>query len=99
MPIGDVIDVQQKLLDPQYSDQKPDEDFLRSFAEVVDNRWPSLAPLLSLSLSDIEKIKRDKGRLPQAKQAHHILRKWSSREDATYGQLLEKLKTMSLLRC
>ena len=99
MPIGDVINVQQKLLDPQYSDQKPDENFLRSFADVVDSRWPSLASLLSLSLSDIEIIKRDKGRLPQAKPAHHMLRKSSLREEATYGQLLEKLKTMSLLRC
>ena len=97
--IGVVITLQEKLLEPQYSSQKPDDVFLQSFAEVVGNRWPSLASLLSLSPSDIEQIKREKERVSQAKQALYMLRKWSSRENASYGHLLESLKTIPLFRC
>lgn len=97
--IGYIIALQEKLLEYQYSSQKPDDGFLQSFAEIVGNRWPSLASLLSLSPGDIEQIKRDKERVPQAKQALHMLRKWNSRESASYGQLLESLKTVPLFRC
>ena len=97
--IGYIIALQEKLLGPQYSSQKPDDGFLQSFAEIVGNRWPSLASLLSLSPRDIEQIKREKEQVSQAKQALHMLRKWYSRENATYGQLLESLKTVPLFRC
>ena len=97
--IGVIITLQEKLLDPQYSSQKPDNVFLQSFAEVVGNRWPSLASLLFLSPSDIGQIKMEKERVSQAKQALHMLRKWNSRENASYGQLLESLKTVPLFRC
>ena len=98
--LGDVIVLQEKLLEPQYSNQKPDDGFLQSFAEIVGNRWPSLGSLLSLSPSDIEQIKKEKERVrAQTKQALHMLRKWNSRENASYGQLLESLKTVPLFRC
>ena len=97
--IGVIITLQEKLLESQYSSQKPDDVFLQSFAEVVGNRWPSLASLLSLSPSDIGQIKMEKERVSQAKQALHMLRKWNSRENASYGQLLESLKTVPLFRC
>ena len=97
--LGGVIALQEKLLEPQYSNQKPDDGFLQAFAEIVDNRWPSLASLLSLSPSDIEQIKREKERVSQAKQALHMLRRWNLRENASYGQLLESLKTVPLFRC
>ena len=97
--ISDIIALQEKLLEPQYSSQKPGNDFLQSFAVVIGNRWPSLASLLSLSPSDIEQIKREKERVFQAKQALHMLREWNSRENASYGQLLESLKTVPLFRC
>ena len=97
--LGGVIGLQEKLLEPQYSSQKPDDGFLQAFAEIVGNRWPSLASLLSLSPSDIEQIKREKERVSQAKQALHMLRRWNSRENASYGQLLESLKTVPLFRC
>ena len=97
--LGDVIALQEKLIEPQYSNQKPDDDFLQSFAGIVGNRWPSLASLLPLTPIDIEQIKREKERLSQARQALRMLRKWNSRGNASYGQLLESLKTVPLFRC
>ena len=97
--IADIIDLQEKLLEPHYSVQKPDDDFLQLFAEVVGNRWPSLASLLSLTARDIEEIKKEKKRSSQAIQALQMLKKWRLREEASYGQLCERLKTVPLFRC
>lgn len=72
--VGGLIGLQEKLLDSQYSKQKPNDDFLQSFAGVVGDRWPSLASLLFLTAEDVEKIKRDKEKSSQANQALHMLR-------------------------
>ena len=84
---GDITRLQEKLLEPQYHDLKPDVEFLESFAGVVGSRWPSLAASLSLSGDAIE-VKE--GGYPQD-CAFSMLMKWSSREDATYGQLHQAL--------
>lgn len=99
MHAGDILDIQEKLLELQYSDQKPNDDFLQSFAGVVGNRWPTLASLLSLTLRDIQEIKTEREMSSRADHPLHMLRRWASNEEATYGQLCERLKTVSLFQC
>jgi hypothetical protein len=52
-----------------YIFNQKDDGFLQSFVEIVGNRWPSLASLLSLSPGDIEQIKRDTDRVSGSSQA------------------------------
>ena len=73
------------------------DDFLKEFAAVVGSKRPSLAFLLSFSITDVEQIKRDVLGDP-TEQALHMLRAWRRRGDATYGRLRDKLKTISLFR-
>ena len=92
---GVAVQLQEKLLAPQYQDLKPDVEFLESFAGVVGSRWPSLAA--SLSLTDLmEKVKKDGGS-PQDR-AFQMLKKWCLRKDATYGLLCQTLKTIPLFQ-
>ena len=73
---------------------KPDGAFLKLFAGVLGYKWPSLAVSLSLSEQEIEEVKEGE----EEDQALDMLRKWVSREDATYGQLYQKLKTILLFQ-
>ena len=91
--LGETIEVQQKLLEG--GDQMPDNAFLRSFARVIGDRWHCLASLLSITAGEIEEIMREE----KDKQALCMLRKWSSREDASYKQLHLKLQTVYIFRC
>ena len=86
------IKLQEKLLAPQYRDLKPDEDFLSSFAGVVGCKWPSLAASLSLS----EEVRKEES--SQRDQALQMLKLWAARDGATYGQLCQTLKTISLFQ-
>ena len=96
---GHLICLQKKLIETHYSNVKPDNDFLCSFATVVGKNWPSLASLLSLSASDIEEIKRESGRTTtHTEQALQMLKMWSSRMEATYGYLYSKLETIPLIK-
>ena len=95
--LGVAMQLQEKLLAPQYRDLKPDEEFLESFAGVVGSKWPSLAASLSLSGEEIEEVKKDEG-LSQQKLPLRMLRLWVSREDATYAHLCQTLKTISLFQ-
>ena len=95
--LGVAIALQEKLLEPKYSNEKPDELFLKSFAQVVGNRWQSLASLLSFTAIEADMIKREKEKFSQANQALYMLRKWILREDATFSYLVSCLKTASLL--
>ena len=90
---GEVIGVQEKLIEG--GDQNPDNGFLQSFASVVGYGWPSLASLLSITAREIEEIKREE----KEKQALCTLTKWSSKEEATFEQLHEKLQTVYLFQC
>ena len=93
------IYLQERLLEPQYSSQKPDSTFVHSFAKVVDNRWPSLASLLSFTAREIEEIKQEEKQYCFTRQALSMLKKWASKEEATYGKLYETLKTVPLFTC
>ena len=85
--LGEHVDLQKKLLEPAYSGVKPDEEFLQSFSSVVEGKWPYLASLLSLNSTVIQEIRTEGEGQSQRDQALLMLRKWSSREGATYGQL------------
>ena len=73
---------------------KPDEEFLHSLSGLVGSRWRSLA--VSLSLSE-EGLKGKVG-LSQQELALRMLKTWASTKEATYGQLCQKLKTISLFQ-
>ena len=70
--------------------------FLESLAGVVGPKWPSLAASLSLSGDEMEEVRREEG--SHQDRALQMLKKWCSREDATYGQLCQALKTISLFQ-
>ena len=90
---GDHIQLQKKLLDPKLQTITPDVEFLELFSGVVGSKWSSLACLLSLTSEEIEEVKTE-----EEDQALLMLKKWSSKEGATYGQLCNKLKTISLFQ-
>ena len=95
MIAGAHVQLQEKLLGQETRDLKPDEEFLHLLSGVVGSRWPSLAVSLSLSEGEIEGLKGKVG-VSQQELALQMLRIWASREEATYGQLCHKLKTISL---
>ena len=92
---GAQIQLQEKLLSPEMSTLKPDLPFLELFAGVVDSKWPSLASILSLT-SEIEEVKGEGEGLSQHDHALLMLKKWAARDDASYGQLCQRLKTIAL---
>ena len=96
IPTGVAMELQEKLLEPQNHGLKPDVEFLGAFAGVVGSKWPSLATTLSLSESEIKEVKGEG--LSQQDNALQMLKKWASREDASYGQLCQRLKTISLFQ-
>ena len=71
-------------------------EFLELFARVVGSRWPSLAASLSLSDEEIGEVRKEGGSPQDC--AFLMLEKWSSREDATYAQLCQMLKMISLFQ-
>lgn len=83
--------------DGENRDLKPDDRFLKLFAGVVDNRWLSLTSILSLT-SMIEEVKNKEDKLSHQDCALLILNKWASQDDATYGQLCQRLKTIALFQ-
>ena len=90
------VPLQEKLLDPENAATAVDDEFLREFAEVVGDRWASLASLLSFSTADVEQMKREVVGTP-AEQALHMLRAWRRRSrEGTYGVLCGRLKSISL---
>ena len=82
------------MLDAENKDKKPDEKFLRSLSGVVGSRWPSVAVTLSLSSDELN----EKAGLHQKELAFQMLKTWSLKEDATYGQLCCKLRAISIFQ-
>ena len=90
--------IQDTLLDEHNSALHPSPDFLQSFAAIIGPQWQCLASPLSLTSEDIVSIKREtrgSGAEP-TRQALAMLQKWAASETATYGQLREKLCTLSV---
>ena len=90
---GSHVLLQEKLLNPENRGLKPKEDFLKPFADALGAKW---ACLLSLTSDEVEEVKEKEKGFSQQDHTFRMLQKWAAREDATYGQLLEKLKTISL---
>ena len=89
------VPLQEKLLDPENATTAVDDEFLREFAVVVGDRWPSLASLLSFPTADVEQMKREVVGTPE-QQALHMLRAWRRSRKGTYGGLCAQLKSISL---
>ena len=92
---GPHVQLQETLLSPEQRDLKPDKRFLELLADEVGSKWPSLASALSLTGSEVEEVKKKHSHLGRALQ---MLQKWVEREDATYGQLCYKLKSIPLFQ-
>ena len=92
---GVSIQLQRSLLNEENSDLKPDHQFLKLFAGVVDTKWPSLTSILSMT-SMIEEVKKEGDVLSHQDCALLVLNKWALQSDATYGQLCQRLKTIAL---
>ena len=86
------VPLQDKILNEVNTHSRPDSNFLQSFAAIIGSRWQCLASPLSLTSEDIVSIK---GADP-TRQALAMLQKWAASETATYGQLRERLCTLSV---
>jgi hypothetical protein len=84
------------LLDPEKQSLRPDDEFLELLASVVRSECPSLASVLSLTSSEMEEVEKNKKQLSQSDLSLRMLKKWATREEATYGQLCHRLKTITL---
>ena len=94
---GVQIQLQRSLLSEENSDLKPDNHFLKLFAGTIDTKWPSLTSILSMT-SMIEEVKKERDTLSHQDCALLILNKWALRNDATHGQLCQRLKTIVLFQ-
>ena len=90
------VPLQKKILNKDNSMVRPDLDFLQSFAAIIGSRWQCLASPLSLTSEDIVSIKRETRGAGPTRQALAMLQKWAASETATYGQLRERLCTLSV---
>ena len=87
--------MQRTLLDPEKQSLRPDEQFLELLAGVVKSECPSLVSILSLTSNEMKEVKKNQ-KVSQSELSLLVLKKWATREEATYGQLCQKLKTISL---
>ncbi len=90
------VPLQRIILDESKSISHPDMDFLQSFAAIIGSRWQCLASLLSLTSEDIVSIKKESRGAEPTRQALVMLQKWAASDTATYGQLQERLCTLSV---
>ena len=94
---GVSIQLQRTLLDPEKQSLRPDEQFLELLAGVViRSECPSLASILSLTSNEMEEVEKNRKQLSQSELSLQMLKKWATREEATYGQLCHKLRTIAL---
>ena len=82
-------------MDPEKQSLRPDEQFLELLAGVVKSECPSLVSILSLTSNEMKEVKKNQ-KVSQSELSLLVLKKWATREEATYGQLCQKLKTISL---
>ena len=85
---GIPIQLQGTLLDPEKQSLRPDEQFLELLAGVVRSECPSLASILSLTSNEMEEVEKNRKQLSQSELSLQMLKKWATREEATYGQLI-----------
>ena len=85
------VDLQRKLLDPSCASCELDEDTLQQLADVIGDKWASLALSLSITTAEIEQIRSEDC------PAQAMLQKLKEKEILTHEQLRTSLQTISLL--
>ena len=85
------VDFERKLLDPSYASFELNEDTLQQLADVIGDKWASIAPQLSFTTAEMEQIKD--GNCP----AKAMLQKLKDNGTLTHEQLCRQLQTISLL--
>ena len=92
--LGVPIQLQSTLFDQENQSLRPDKQFLELLAGVVKSECPSLVPILSLTSKEMEEAKKNQ-KLSRSELSLQMLKQWATREEATYGLLCQKLKTIS----
>ena len=85
------VDLERKLLDPKLASCELNEDTLQQLADVIGDKWPSIASLLSFTTADIEQIRSEDC------PAQAMLQKLKDNGTLTHEQLCRQLQTISLL--
>ena len=85
------VDLERKLLDPKLASCELNEDTLQPLADVIGDKWASIASLLSFSTADIEQIRSEDC------PAQTMLQKLKEKGIVTHEQLCRQLQTISLL--
>ena len=85
------VDLERKLLDPSHANRVVDEDSLQQLADVIGDKWTSIAPLLSFTTAEIEQIRKEEH------PAQSMLQKLKDNGTLTHEQLCTQLRTISLL--
>ena len=86
------VDLQRKLLDPSRANCELDGDTLQQLADVIGDRWASIASLLSFTTAEIDQIRSEDC------PAQAMLQKLKEKEILTHEQLCCRLRTISLLK-
>ena len=85
------VDFERKLLDPSYASFELNEDTLQQLADVIGDKWASIASQLSFITAEIEQIRKEK------RPAQSMLQKLKDNGTLTHEQLCSQLRTISLL--
>ena len=85
------VNLERKLLDPSHPSCELDDDTLQQLADVIGEKWASIAPLLSFTTTDIEQIRSEDC------PARAMLQKLKDNGTLTHEQLCRHLQTISLL--
>ena len=86
------VDLERKLLDPSHDSCKLDDDTLQQLADAIGEKWASIAPLLSFTMTEIEKIRNEDC------PARAMLQKLKKKGIVTHEQLCTQLQTISLFK-
>ena len=90
-----VHNVQKAILNEEAADSLVSEDFVQTFATVIDSKWPLIASLLSFTTAEIEQIKREVTGVPSVKAATTMMNKWRERATATYSSIMTKVSNIN----
>ena len=86
------VNLERKLCDPSHPSCELDDDTLQQLADVIGDKWASIAPLLSFSTADIEQIRSEEC------PARAMVQKLKDKGILTNEQLRRQLQTISLLK-
>ena len=86
------VDLQRKLLDPSHASCELDDDTLQQLADVIGDKWASIAVLLSFTTADIEQFRSED------RPAWAMLQKLKDNGTLTHEQICRHLQTISLLK-